>query len=161
MIRSKYFQYRDDLVKMLNTLQWEVVSICSAPPEGFILFYRETSPSLEELRFQKKEIEKRCQEEYRKVFQNSETFLEKLKLWNSTEWGKKISFLPSPREFPRLREWIDSREFHRYRRYDLRELFEEEILILLGEYEGEVSPQKRVILEEVVEKELIEFEFDW
>jgi len=79
----------------------------------------------------KKKLEK-------ELIAKSDTFEAKFKAWMESGLGEHSRWLPSENEYPHLRAYIEKRDLDRHRKYNLFDMFDEEIAILLeGKEEDE------------------------
>lgn len=114
------------------------------------------------LRAQREEITQKIAELEKTELEKASTFEKKLDIWANAEDGVHMHFIPSEREYPALRKYINDRELNRYQTYDLRDHFEYEIgCIIEDENLEDVSDTIRKALEEAVENNLHSFRMDW
>jgi hypothetical protein len=119
---------------------------------------------IKKLKEQRDAIDQRIAELEAAELKKATTFEEKLKVWYESDNGIELDWIPSKGEYPHLREYIDDCEFDRYREYDLREYFEDEIWTILNGNADEISEISEITLkaiEESVDKNLHSFTFDW
>ena len=119
---------------------------------------------IKKLKEQRDAINQRIAELESAELQNATTFEEKLKVWYESDGGIELPWVPSKGEYPHLREYVNKCDLDRYRMYNLREWFEDEIWTILEGDANQISEVDECTLnaiKECVEKNLHSFEFDW
>ena len=93
--------------------------------------------------------------------QNATTFEERLKVWYESDNGIKLDWVPSKGEYPHLREYLNEHDLDRYREYDLREWFEDDIICIQEGNLDLIGELNLNAIKECVEKNVHSFTFDW
>jgi hypothetical protein len=116
---------------------------------------------IKKLKEQRDAINKQIAELETRELKKAISFEQKLRVWYESDYGIELDWIPSKDEYPRLRALIKGWEMDRGRTYDLREFFEDEIYYILDGYSSPVREDYIKAIEEVVEKNLHSFKFDW
>jgi hypothetical protein len=114
---------------------------------------------------EKLEIEKQ-------LIELSDNFIEKFKIWYSSNKGVEYSYLPPSDKFPLLRKLMRDRECDRYREYDVNDIIGDDNMYVFLEYEDalkdlgdsevdDVIIKYKPIIEEIMRGNLKSFTYDW
>lgn len=118
---------------------------------------------LVKLKEQRDELNKQIANLEKQELQTSTSFVDRLKIWYESESGEDLPYIPDKEKYPALHEYIDDIDADRYRTYDLREYFEDEILTIIekGEDTELVKPLIVEVLKEAMENNVSSFTMDW